>query len=60
MSTILVECFKEKISVYKFKEWLKCHNITEEGEILQEIGDLQFRGYDVSLIFNLVEHGDVE
>jgi len=54
MSTVLMECFKKQISKDKFVEWLRCHNIEDEGDILQEIEDLQYRGYDVSKIMGCI------
>jgi len=56
-STVLLECFKKKIRKDKFVDWLNCHNITDEGNILSEIKDLQFRGHDVSHILVLVNGG---
>jgi len=55
----VLECFKKKISREKFKDWLSCHNIYDEGEIHQAINDFQYRGYNIEKLMPLISGGEV-
>lgn len=53
---ILEECFKPKIKKEKFQEWLNFYEISDEGQMIIEMKDLQKRGYDISNIITLVDN----